>query len=115
MTYGLTASSQLASSPPGELGPIDNRRRTQQTSSVAPATFRFLLDQYATFVAWWKSDLAYGHKWFTITLPSARGNVTHYARFTSKYTANKKGYRFMEVSCELELRERQIEEPIVIV
>lgn len=98
------------------MGPIDYRRRTQQTTSTVTITFRYLKEQYKTFLAWWITDLKYGHTWFTINLPSARGNVQHYARFTSKFTATKSGYRRMDVNCELEIRERQIvsEEEVLI-
>jgi hypothetical protein len=114
MSFGLKPTSQLAMSAGDDMGPIDYRRRTQQTTAIASVSFRFLNDQYKVFLAWWQNTLLYGHKWFTINLPSARGNVTHYARFATKFIASKRGFRYIEVTAELELRERQIDAPIVI-
>lgn len=114
MSFGLKPTSQLAISGGEDMGPMDFRRRTQQTTAIASVTFRYLKDQYKVFLAWWQDTLVYGHKWFTINLPSARGNVAHYAKFATKFVANKRGFRYIEVTAELELRERQIETPIII-
>lgn len=114
MSFGLKPTSQLAMSAGDDMGPIDYRRRTQQTTAIASVTFRFVNDQYKVFLAWWQDTLLYGHKWFTINLPSARGNVTHYAKFATKFMASKRGFRYIEVTADLELRERQIDAPIVV-
>lgn len=82
---------------------------SRQPSAFTPVVFRFLEDDYAQFVDWWKTDLKYGHKWFWINLPSAGGITWHVARFAERYVAKLTGHRAWEVTAKLELRERQFE------
>jgi hypothetical protein len=90
-----------------ELGPKAFRRRSRQPGAFTPVSFRFLESDYATFVAWWKTTLKYGHKWFWIELPSAGGITWHVARFAERYKATLDGHRYWNVTARLELRERQ--------
>lgn len=105
---------QVLASDGGELGPIDVRRRSRQPTADAQVTFRYLEDDYRTFVTWWKATLLYGHRWFTLPLPSANGLVDHVVRFAKKYSGQTQGHRYVEVTAEIEIRERKIGVEIVV-
>jgi hypothetical protein len=106
-TYGMEPSPQLATTVEDGIGPIDSRRRTRDPGAISSVTFRYLNDQYKVFLSWWITDLLYGHRWFTINLPSAGGITSHTVKFDSKFKAVKRGYRYVEVSCDLEILERR--------
>lgn len=105
--FTLRPTSQLAPSGGGNMGAIALRRRSRQPLADAQVTFTFLEDDYKTFIAWWRDSLLYGHRAFTIALPSAAGLVDHTVRFTEKYKASHRGFRFYEVTAPIEIRERQ--------
>lgn len=105
---------QLVSSA-DELGPVAVRRRSRQPTADAQVSFVYLEDDYATFVAWWRDTLLYGHRWFTLALPSANGLVDHVVRFARKYSAQVRGHRYVDVSCDLEVRERKIGTETILV
>jgi hypothetical protein len=105
LTFRLQANDQIVTDPENE--PRDSRRLTIVPSAVADVTFRYLLDNYKIFKNWYKDDLRYGIKWFTIDLPSAAGLVSHVVRFADRPRASLKGHRYWEVSAQIEIRERQ--------
>ena len=88
----------------------DQRNRTRDPGATVRARWRFLESDYAVFVAWWRDTLLYGHKRFTVLLPSPLGLVQHIAKFTSQYRATLRGYRYREVEADLWVRERLTEE-----
>lgn len=90
-----------------DAGPKAMRRRSRQPTAQAQVTFRFLEADYSTFVSWWKDALVYGHKWFTIDIPSAGGITEHYVRFADRPRAALQGHRHWELSVTLEIRDRQ--------
>lgn len=92
-----------------EIGPKAFRRRSRQPGAFTPVAFRFLEDDYKTFVNWWKTSLNYGHKWFWIELPSAGGITWHVVRFAERYVAKLEGHRYWTVTAKLELRDRRFE------
>lgn len=92
-----------------EGAPRDVRRRSVVPGALGQAGWSFIEADYAAFVAWWKTDLLRGHKWFWIELPSAGGITWHIARFNAPYQARMNGHRSFVVSAELEIRERQFE------
>lgn len=100
----LTAANQQLSGP--EEGPYETRRRSMVPGATVSATFKYLKFQYKIFVEWYKSDLKYGHKWFVLYLPSAAGIVPHVVRFKEPYQAALHGHTYWEVSANLEVRER---------
>lgn len=97
----------LAGDNPG--GPRDTRRRSVVPGAVGQAGWTFIEEDYATFVAWWRTTLLRGHKWFWIELPSAGGITWHVVRFNGPYQARLNGHRSYVVSAELEVRERQFD------
>lgn len=110
-TYSMAPSQQLAITASEGNGPIDYRRRTRYPGATATVSFRYLEDEYKIFLAWWVSDLLYGHRWFTLSIPSAGGITPHVVRFTSKFKASKQGYRHMEVTADLEIFARKFGPP----
>lgn len=89
-----------------EVGPREPRVRTRDPSATARVTFRFLGDDYQTFVNWWKVDLAHGHKWFVLPIPSSSGFIECIVRFTDRYNAQYDGHVFWTVTADIEIRDR---------
>lgn len=98
-------SNQLLSG--SDDGQYSARRLTMVPAASISATFKFLQNQYQQFVFWYRVDLKYGHKWFTINLPSGAGIVPHVARFMSPPEAKFNGHRHWDVTADFEIRERQ--------
>ena len=105
-TFRLTPGAQGIRSE-NETGPVALRRRSRQPWATAEVTFRYIETDYATFIAWWKNDLVYGHRWFTINIPSAGGITEHYVRFADRPRAALQGHRHWELTTTIEIRDRQ--------
>lgn len=111
-SYRMVPAQQLSFTAEEEYGPREFRNITRYPGASASVTFQFLNDDYKVFKTWWVTQLLYGHRWFVINLPSAGGMAAHRVRFATKYSASKRGYRHIEVTVELEIRERLFAPPV---
>jgi hypothetical protein len=94
-----------------EFGPKAFRRRTRDLGSLASVTFRFTRNEYQIFLNWFRADLLYGNRKFTIDLPSAGGQISHIACFDKRPMAKLLGHTVWEVTGELEIVERRLNPP----
>lgn len=109
--FGWDPASRLAVSDlDGSI--VHTRSRTRDLGAIANVKFRFLRDQYYTFVKWWQSDLLRGNAWFYVELPSAGGLTWHIARFVGPYRAKLMGHRYWSVTADLEVVERALDHVI---
>lgn len=105
-TFRLVPTAQILAGE-NETGPLALRRRSRQPGATAEVTFRFVESDYAVFMDWWKTDLLYGHRWFTISIPSAGGVTWHTVRFADRPRAALQGHRYWELTTTIEIRDRQ--------
>ena len=95
----VTAAGQLRT--PMSYGPAKVRCRTSADPRSAPVVSNALTSaQYATFEAFWNSDLNAGVLPFTAT--DLFDNVSKTWRFVGGYTTSKSGDRYI-VTAELEI------------
>ena len=111
-TFTLAPSAQVIVSG-NDVGPQALRRRSRQPGATSQLSFRYSETDYATFISWWKTELLYGHRWFTIRIPSAAGIARHVVRFSEPYRATLLGHRFWSVSATIETRDRQFTEFVI--
>lgn len=91
----------------GDAGPRSVRRRSRDPGATGSAAWTFVESDFATFKAWYETDLLNGHRRFYITLPSAGGFTWHVARFVAPYRSTVAGHSAFEVSAELEVVARR--------
>lgn len=104
-TYSVEPTPQVLASE-NDTGPRAFRRRSIVPGANASVSFRYLENDYTTYLNWFKVTLKRGHKWFWIQLPSAGGLTWAVARFKKKPREKMDGHRYWTVSADLEVRER---------
>lgn len=93
----------------GDMAFVQQRRVTRVPGATSSVGWTFLENEYATFVTFFRDTLLNGQRWFIVALPSSKGFEYVLARFTDKrYQMSSKGFRYFEVTCELEIRVRAI-------
>lgn len=111
-TYSLGPSAQVIASDDGSVGPRDFRKISRVPGAFVNLEWQFTPAQYASFVAFWKTDLLNGHRWFLVDVYSAAGLKQHLVRFVRHYEHALIGHTYRRVTGEVEIRDRRIRSEI---
>ncbi len=92
-----------------ETGAARQRRTSLGAPSSIPVAFLYTHVEYAIFESWYETKADEGATFFSISLRSGLGIVTHEARFKGQPRARlRPGRTHWVVSAELEIRKRPI-------
>lgn len=91
-----------------DTAPLAFRRLSRNPSAKSQVTWTFLEGEYKIFVAFFRDQLLFGHKWFYLRLPTALGFQYCVVRCSEVYTANQTGFDKWDVSLSLYIRERPV-------
>jgi len=89
-----------------EEGPVDKRRRFEDTPAGFAVTWRFDFDSFALFLAWWRGVLKDGQRWAQIPLRLGASVETRTCRFRGDAPWQAAPWRgaYWQVSAALEVR-----------